>query len=183
MSEEAIIRNCSPTLAGMKTGNMFTFHYPDRASMCASVRRWNLKLRGKGIRVIPLRFCNGDALIYLYRPSMLKRDMENVEAHKLLTERGYSAGNCDVCIVRLIRRLAESGEFPHEIGLFLGYPPEDVDGFIKNRAGGFKCAGCWKVYGDRERAEKLFSRYKKCTEVYRNQWSKGKSVERLTVTV
>ena len=35
---------------------------------------------------------------------------------------------------RLIKRLNEDAEFPHEIGLFPGYPPEDVRGFIENRA-------------------------------------------------
>ena len=33
----------------------------------------------------------------------------------------------------------ESGEFPHEVGLFLSYPPEDVKGFIDHRANNFKC--------------------------------------------
>ena len=42
----------------------------------------------------------------------------------------------------------ESGEFPHEVGLFLSYPPEDVKGFIAHRANDFKCAGLWKVYGN-----------------------------------
>lgn len=93
------------------------------------------------------------------------------------------AENCDSCLVHLRRRLAEGGEFPHEIGLFLGYPPEDVDGFIKNKACGFKCVGCWKVYGDREKAEKTFSRFRKCTEVYYDQWSKGKTIEGLTVSL
>ena len=37
----------------------------------------------------------------------------------------------------------ESGEFPHEVWLFLSYPPEDVKGFIDHRASGFKCAGLW----------------------------------------
>lgn len=46
----------------------------------------------------------------------------------------------------------ESGEFPHEVGLFLSYPPEDVKGFIDHRANDFKCAGLWKVYGDEEKA-------------------------------
>ena len=35
----------------------------------------------------------------------------------------------------------ESGELPHEVGLFLSYPPEDVKGFIDHRANDFKCAG------------------------------------------
>lgn len=32
------------------------------------------------------------------------------------------------------------GEFPHEIGLFLGYPLGDVKGFIKHKA---KTASVW----------------------------------------
>ena len=51
-------------------------------------------------------------------------------------------------MAQLIRRFRESGEFPHEVGLLLRYPPEDGKGFIDHRANGFKCAGLWKVYGD-----------------------------------
>ncbi len=149
--------------------------------MSNAVREWNGKLRAKGIRVIPLRYSGGDALIYLYRPSMLKKDMESEAAHGILKERGYCAKSCEGCVVHLIRRIEKGGEFPHEIGLFLGYPPEDVDGFIKNKACGFKCVGCWKVYGDKDRAEKTFSRFKKCSEVYYDLWSNGRSIERLTV--
>ena len=54
----------------------------------------------------------------------------------------------------------ESGDFPHEVGLFLSYPPEDVKGFINHRAGGFKCAGLWKVCGDEEKR----ARYSRNTE-------------------
>jgi len=181
MSEEAIIRHCSPTLAGLKTGNLFSFHYQDRTAMSNSIREWNRKLREKGIRVIPLRYSDGNTLIYMYRPSMLKNDMENTEADRLLKKYGYLSENCGGCVVQLIQRLAESKEFPHEIGLFLGYPPEDVDGFIKNRACGFKCVGCWKVYGDKERAEKMFTRFKKCSEIYYKRWTQGFPIERLTV--
>ncbi len=181
MSEETVIRHCSPTLAGLKTGNLFTCHYSARAEMFCSVREWNRKLGEKGIRVIPLRCSDGDILIYMYRLSMLKRDMENTETRCILKERGYCPDSCERCIIHLIRRLEENAEFPHEIGLFLGYPPEDVCGFIENKACGFKCVGCWKVYGDKESAEKTFSRFRKCARVYFEQWSKGRSVERLTV--
>ncbi len=101
----------------------------------------------------------------------------------MLSELGYDLSSCERRIAQLIERLSEDSEFPHEIGLFLGYPPEDVSGFIENRACGCKCVGCWKVYGDREKAEKTFLRYKKCTRIYRDQWINGKSIKRLTVTV
>ena len=43
------------------------------------------------------------------------------------------------------------------MGLLLSYPPEDVKGFIDHRAGGFKCAGLWKVYGDEAAAKRAIA--------------------------
>ena len=58
----------------------------------------------------------------------------------------------------LIRRLQDEAEFPHEIGLFLSYPPEDVQGFIDHHARDFKLSGLWKVYGDEAYARAAGSR-------------------------
>ena len=74
----------------------------------------------------------------------------------------------------MVEKLRKDSEFPHEIGLFLGYPAEDVKGFIENKAASSKCSGCWKVYGDEQTAMNLFEEYK---EVYRNltnrKWKNG----------
>jgi len=75
----------------------------------------------------------------------------------------------------------ESGEFPHEVGLFLSYPPEDVKGFIDHRTNNFKCAGLWKVYGDEQAARSIFEKYEMCSKIYSRQWQQGKSIEQLTV--
>lgn len=183
MSDEVFIRYCSPTLAGIKTANLFSSRFKDEKEMRESVRRLNVVLVKKGIRVVPLKFREGRALIYAYRPSKLLQDLQRADACSLLRERGYAAGMPERCIVQLMRRLADSGEFPHEIGLFLGYPPEDVCGFIENKAEGYKCVGEWKVYGDEEQARKTFAKYRKCTEVYCAQFAQGRSMERLTVAV
>ncbi|MBQ8165316.1 MAG: DUF3793 family protein [Clostridia bacterium] len=183
MSDELIVRYCSPTLAGMKTGNIFTCSFADKNKMYGSIRNWNTLLTKKGLRILPLRFRNNKALIYVYRPKRLSADLENSTAEQLLRSCGYCNKSPDRCILHLMKRLEESEEFPHEIGLFLGYPPEDVLGFIENKAGGCKCVGCWKVYGDAEAARKTFAKYKKCTDVYCTQLSKGRSIERLTVAV
>ena len=108
--------------------------------------------------------------------------LKHSAAKDILKENGYpeSPGRC---VSYLRGRLAESGEFPHEVELFLGYPPEDVSGFIKNGAQACKCVGCWKVYGDEAKAKCTFAKYKKCTAVYCAQWAAEKSMERLTVAV
>jgi hypothetical protein len=78
-------------------------------------------------------------------------------------------------------KLRDQEDFPHEIGLFLGYPPEDVRGFMEHRGCGCKCVGCWKVYGDVQRAAELFARYQQCTDIYLHAWQNGKSIEELAV--
>ena len=60
-------------------------------------------------------------------------------------------------------------------------PPEDVLGFMKSPRSGFKLTGCWKVYGDAERARLTFEKFRKCTNIYTALWKHGSSLERLAV--
>lgn len=181
MFEEMIIFHCSPTLAGMKTGNLFACPYSAKNEITENIRRLNKKLAPKGLRILPVFTFDKRALIYVYRPSRLKEDFSKLPVKVILEEYGYPKNNPNQCITKLIKKLHSEGEFPHEIGLFLGYPAEDVRGFIENKARCCKCSGCWKVYGDPQKAEKLFKKYRKCTNVYFAQWKNGKSIERLTV--
>lgn len=181
MSEELIIRHCSPTLAGLKTGNLFSCTFRTEEELRRDIIALNRKLVPKGLRVLPLRLERDRALIYVYRVSGLKRDLEDSAARDILQKNGYTAEKPDQCVRHLMQRLRGQKDFPHEIGLFLSYPPEDVLGFIENKACGHKCIGCWKVYGDEEAAKKCFARYDKCTRVYSDCWARGTSLERLTV--
>ena len=179
MSEEQVVRNCAPTLAGLKTGSMFSCEFASRAELNESIRALNRSLTPKGLRVLPLRCAHGRALIYVYRPGRLEKDLSGDAASALLREFGYPCGNSGKCIAKLMARLKADGEFPHEVGLFLGYPTEDVAGFIANHARGCKCVGCWKVYGDEAKAREKFARYKRCTSAYYEQWRRGIPIERL----
>lgn len=183
MSEDLLVRHCSPTLAGMKTGNLFNCKFADNFEVRKCLRCWNCILVKKGLRALSLRCSKNRALIYVYRPSMLSQDLQSGIAREILQNLGYETGNPDRCIRNLMKRLKENEDFPHEIGLFLGYPPGDVQGFIVHHAEGYKCVGCWKVYGDADAAQKIFEKYKKCTDIYCALFAKGMSIERLTVAV
>ena len=80
MSEEMIVRHCSPTLAGMKTGNMFVCAFSSAKEMTENLRKWNRIFGKKGLRVLPLRYKNGHALIYIYRPARLSSDLKHSTA-------------------------------------------------------------------------------------------------------
>ena len=183
MAEEILIRQGAPTLAGIKTGSLFPCPCEDHEALMTDIRRLNRRLSPKGLCLLPLRFLAGQALLYLYRPAGLRRDLRDAQASALLRREGYSDESCARCVARLACRFREGKEFPHEVGLFLSYPPEDVKGFIDHRANDFKCAGRWKVYGDEEKARSLFAKYKKCTEIYCALWQSGLKLEQLAVAV
>ncbi len=183
MSEEILVRQGAPTLAGIKTGSLFPCPCEDREELLADIRQLNRRLSPKGLCLLPIRFLAGQALLYLYRPAGLRRDLRNAQASALLRWAGCGDESCERCVARLSCRFREGKEFPHEVGLFLSYPPEDVRGVIDHRACGFKCAGLWKAYGDEEKARSLFAKYKKCTEIYCELWQSGLKLEQLAVAV
>ena len=180
MSNESLIRCCAPTMARLKTGNMFSCAFESREQMTEDLRKLNQRLSRKGIRILPLRCQDGKALLYVYRPALLERDLEDPLAKNLLRECGYENCKASFCLARLMDRLRKEADFPHEVGLFLGYPPADVDGFI-HRKEHYKLCGLWKVYDDVEGAARQFERCKRCTEVYLRRYAQGYSLERLTV--
>ena len=82
-------------------------------------------------------------------------------------------------VERLKERIRQLEDFPHEIGLFLSYPIEDVLGFIENRGKNYILNGYWKVYGNEEEARKSFFKYRKCTDVYHKLFMGGTPIEKL----
>lgn len=77
MSEDLFIRYCSPTLAGIKTGNLFSCPCPCPRALTQQLCGLNRTLGPKGVRILPLQVCGGRALIYAYRPHALEGDLTN----------------------------------------------------------------------------------------------------------
>ena len=105
MSDELIVRQCAPTLAGIKTGSLFPCRYESRSQFMDDVRNLNRRLVPKGLCVLPMRCENGNALLYVYRPCRLKKDLSGELAQKLLQDAGYPCGGSAICVTRLEQRL------------------------------------------------------------------------------
>lgn len=179
--EKYLITHCSPTLASLKIANLFSYHFDTPEELTDSITYWNMQMEKAGIRLVVLRKRNQQALIYVCRSSELEKRLRNVKIMRFLRAYGYMEPNLNSALEHLKHRLNTHSEFPHEIGVFLGYPLEDVIGFIHNNGKNFQLSGMWKVYGDRAAAEKRFGKYKKCTDVYLRLWNSGMSVRQLTV--
>lgn len=181
MPDSLIIEHSSPTLAGLKTGSLFSCPPESKEKLTAELSRINRVFVPRGLRIIPVKITDSRILIYVYRPEKLREDFKNSLVRDILAEYGYPVKDSELCVKELIRRMKASESFPHEIGLFLGYPAEDVQGFIRNCAAKPKLVGAWKVYGDAEVAKKKFASYKKCTRLYLAAYAKHRSIDRLAV--
>ena len=181
--EKALVLQCAPTLASLKTGNLFSIDYSSMKDLERDISLWSSYLESKGIKIFILKYTKSIALIYVYRESALKKDMNRSDISDYLMNYGYNIKNINQILKKLQNRLMTSEDFPHEIGLFLSYPLEDVTGFICNKGKNCTHCGYWKVYGNKEESVKKFQRYDKCRDIYLKLWSNGRSVLQLTVAV
>ncbi len=90
MLQKSIVEFCSPTLAGIKTGSLFSVKKSPE-DIVDEIRGLNKALVGKGIRIIPIKKSENNTLIYVYRPDRLKNDLCKPEASCILKEKGYSS--------------------------------------------------------------------------------------------
>lgn len=179
--EKYLIDHCSPTLASLKTANLFNYIFTSEAQLYGYLRGLNRTLSAKGVSVTILRKEAQSALVYVYREKKLAEDLARPGVGAFLAAEGYEDLD-PLAAIRFLRgRFAEKTGFPHEIGLFLGYPLGDVIGFIENAGRHSKCSGCWKVYCNECEAVRLFAKFDKCKAVYQKLFGEGKTVLQLTV--
>ena len=176
-----LIDHCSPTLASLKCGSLFSVTPEDMTQTQREAQALSDALAPKGLAIRVIDVGDGRALCYLYRPGQLRRVLAGEKESAFLAEQGYPDLRVEAAVDLLCARLAQGGAFPHEIGLFLGYPIDDVVAFIANKGRNCLCCGCWKCYTDAEAAQKAFCRFRKCTSVYKRLFACGRTLDQLAV--
>jgi hypothetical protein len=156
----------APTIRGLKSGTLINFRRHGDGNIAAAwdsrkdelLRRFKVDAFALSSRTTPE---DGTLLLMVYKKDLLSRSLFRKEALKILEPLGY--GQCGRCVESYLARLGErlEGPFPHEIGLFLGYPPEDVEGFIRNEGRNSLEVGYWKVYGNVRQARKTFRMFRR----------------------
>jgi hypothetical protein len=152
--EDAIIRHCSPVLLGCKPAALFALGAGDHGPLSGFMPP------GTGCLVI--RRQKGSLLVFLFDRAMLERTVLSDPVRRALVGMGYPPRHSLSVFLAHLRKRFERCKCPHEVGLFLGYPLDDVLGFIEHGGENYKLCGTWKVYGDPEQARKQFRQYELC---------------------
>lgn len=181
--EAVLVRQCAPTLAGMKPGSIFCFNHSPLEVSRQKVCQWNKQLApfGLTVQILLERPSSSSVIVFVYRHDCLEQMLSDDAYQRFLAEAGYERTNLDGLLEQLAQRLRTQPEFPHEIGVFLGYPLQDVIGFIENHGRNFTCCGFWKSYGDPAEMQVCFACYRRCIQTYVAMFEQGIPIERLAV--
>ena len=172
---ETVANQCAPVLMDVKPSNLLILTR-------AEEERY-LGMDGiPGISSLRLHSGAGKSTWLLYRKDRMEAVLIWPQVQAFLAQYGYDAQR--EAVDRLLERMAASyaryrekqDGFPHELGIFLGYPLGDVEGFIRHQGKNYLCAGYWKVYQDERRARETFQLYRTVRDAVQNMLSAGGSL-------
>lgn len=176
MLELLLAKYCAPALAGMKAANLVTCFFAQIPDLKNKIRALNQTLNAKNIYLVPICECERRVLLLVFRKELLCRYLKRDEIHALLVKAGYPEAFCLDAYLAILKERLKHSAFPHEIGAFLGYPADDITGFIRHKGENCLLCGEWKVYHNAARAKAQFARYARCKSALTRRVSQGDSL-------
>lgn len=154
--ETQLALQCAPLIAGLKTSNLLIIPKEN-------VPKVKRILKCTILSYFILYVGEEKTILLVYDASSLGAYLGRKKVKNLLLQWGYEESSMREWLYLLQERykryVEERANFPHEMGLFLGYPVEDVVGFIENSGKNSLYSGYWKVYGDVSEKMMLFQKF------------------------
>lgn len=115
-------------------------------------------LQELGLEIISLRKCNDKEVFLIYKNCLIQNVLEDSANKEFLEEIGYKIESVNSVLNSLIKRYTEV-HCPHELGIFLGIPIDDVRDFVSDTKKECLTCGYWKVYNNLQEAQCIFKNY------------------------
>ncbi len=173
-TEYSIGKNCGVTFAGIKPASMVSIKKSgkkDLGKIAGCFKKRNFEF-------CSLKENNDRFLVLTYQKDALNKVLFSKENKEFLESCGYAYDTAEEAI-RILKNRMKKEDFPHEIGVFLGYPLVDVKGFIASPTEGLKLSGYWKVYSDEEKARKTFATFRRCSDCICKKMSCGQGLAQI----
>lgn len=157
---ETIASQCAPVLMDVKPSNLLILTKEEEEKF--------LQMEAlSGISSLCLYAGEKKSTWFLYRKDWMEAELLWPHTQEFLKSYGYMASDSTTAVEDMLQRFRsrftdyKEGriDFPHELGVFLGYPLHDVKGFIEHQGRNYLCSGYWKVYRNETKAKKTFQLY------------------------
>ncbi len=203
--EQGVAQQCAPVLMGVKPAGMFNVvrYHQVGAHPCGkpimaqaareqielAVERADAALRETGVRLRVMAHRKGSSMVFVWRPALMRAFIGRDPEATMLEVEGYNVNDDKACVDRLQTRVLSfdsrprnpdgTDRFPHEVGFLLGYPLDDVMGFVRTRAAAL-ARGWWNVYSDVARAQRVFRTYDACVALADQRLCEGDTLTGLS---
>nr|WP_252894502.1 DUF3793 family protein [Veillonella denticariosi] len=169
--------HCAPAIRGIKLSNLVSIPRDMNEQIQLVLTEYNKEFNEMGLFFFELCRCKARRLLLVFRETQLRDYVRQPAVMTFLKAYGYHERMSIMEMLEHLRyRMEASVDFPHEIGVFLGYPLTDVKYFISRRGAGYHmCGGEWKVYDDVIGAQRSFMCYKACRQYCQTQLMLGKT--------
>jgi hypothetical protein len=172
-TETQLALQCAPLITGLKVSNLLIISKGNEKVVKRILNR-------TGISYYRLIQTRTKTTFLLFRRNELEEFLSDENVRNVLMKAGYKSLQIDKILrtfsLRYEAYIQGDKSFPHEMGLLLGYPVEDVVGFVENNGKNFLYSGYWKVYENQKAKVKLFDKYKVAEETLIHLLSNGLSM-------
>lgn len=176
--EKFMINHIAPTLCGIKAASMFTLR--DNLFVRDLALRWQKMVRKHSIELEFFHTSENLVMFFSFNRGKIENILSCLEVRSYLTRKGFNLKNSFSEIMdELFSRLKNNAGFPHEVGIFLGYPLEDVILFEETGGKNCKFCGYWKSYSNIEEAKKLCCTFDNCRCMCKKWLDEGLSVSQI----
>jgi len=173
--EEKLAMHSAPALCGIKASNLINIKRSDITNLNEEIKMLN-KAHNPKIYFHFLKNEGDNSLILVYRKGSLENHLLQEDNKRFLESIGYKRSDDIFEYITELERRINTDNFPHEIGVFLGYDLKDTLEFIRgNKKPLLK--GLWNVYSNKKEKEELFDKYNRCKNCVLRLVNKGFSLE------
>ncbi|MEG0773715.1 DUF3793 family protein [Clostridium sp.] len=154
-----IAYNIAPTLKRLKAATTVTLCKHDRNILEHWKKHKHSITEKLNISAFELKETDRAIIVLFYDKELLEEKIKEVSNSNFLINFGYKPQGHIEENLKILGDRFEKFVCPHELGIFLGFPLEDVKEFIENPHKECLLCGYWKVYYNKDKALKTFKHY------------------------
>lgn len=175
--DQIIVHSSSPTFCNIKPGNLF--FVKNEAFDNDKFEAWKKSFFSHGLMAFSSQISESSAAILVLNVCWARKILADVFVQSYLSEKRYHTGSVFDFVEELFSRMIENEGFPHEVGVILGYPVEDVIEFENHQGHDCKYCGCWKSYSDVDKARDCHCRFTECSRLCKKWYDEGFSINQI----
>lgn len=119
----------------------------------------SLFMKNQELKVKEIRELNGRLQVIFFQSRVLDSVLREESIQDFLGTMSYPKKYSLESYLNLLKKRIISDDFPHEVGVFLGYPLKDVLGFMGILTLPYRETMGWRIYGDEKPSIEVYSKY------------------------